>query len=360
MIERFNLSRRHVVGGIGAAAGLAWAGQGCAAAAMPDSDYVQRFVHPDLRPMVTAILASQQGEAPLAARLPALRRMLAGSGKLPSSTTRLEVVSIAGLVGQPPVTAIVMNAKPGQSRPGILYTHGGGFVAGAAMAAVEGLLPLCEALDCVIVVPDYRLAPEFTYHASMADTYAALVWLHSMSERLGCDPGRLAVMGDSAGGGHAALLARVARDRGEVSLAFQCLTYPMLDDRTGSTRAVPDHMGRIIWNAADNHFGWRSFLGMEPGTGKVPIGAVPSRETRLAGLPPAFIGVGSLDLFHDEDVEYARRLNDAGVPAELIVVPGAFHTFDLMPTPVSGWFRDARLLALRRALSVSGRADTRA
>ena len=165
-------------------------------------------------------------------------------------------------------------------------------------------------------------------------------------------------MGDSAGGGHAAILAITARDRGEVPLAFQCLIHPMLDDRTGTTRKVPAHVGKLIWTAEGNRFGWESFLGMAPGRPSVPQEAVPARVENLAGLPPAFIGVGTLDLFVDEDIDYAQRLNAAGVPAELIVVPGAFHGFDGMPSKIGQWFNAAKLDALRRGLGLRASTPT--
>ena len=160
-------------------------------------------------------------------------------------------------------------------------------------------------------------------------------------------------MGESAGGGHAALLAITARDRGEVPVCFQCLIYPMLDDRTGSSRRMPWQVGNIVWTAEKNRFGWESFLGVKPGGRTVP-GGVPARVANLAGLPPAWIGVGSIDLFADEDVDYAQRLNRAGVPTELIVVPGAFHGFDspFFPAKITKWFNAAKLDALRRGLGL--------
>jgi acetyl esterase/lipase len=158
-------------------------------------------------------------------------------------------------------------------------------------------------------------------------------------------------MGVSAGGGHAAMLVIAARDRGEVPVAFQCLIYPMLDDRTGSSRQVPPHLGAYIWVPASNRFGWSSLLGVPAGSRVVPAGAVPARVQNLAGLPPAFIGVGSIDLFVDEDIEYARRLIDSGVPTELFVVPGAYHGFDLIApeASVSKAFRASWSTALANA-----------
>lgn len=254
----------------------------------------------------------------------------------------------------PDVAVFVVNEKAGAARPGILSTHGGGFVLGTAEGDVPFLQPIARALDCCIVTVDYRLAPETTWKGSVEDNYAALAWLHGHAAELGVDPGRLAVMGGSAGGGHAALLALLARDRGEVPLVFQCLTYPMLDDRTGSTRAVPWPIGALGWKADSNVFGWTSFLGVPAGGPSVPAAGVPARAKSLAGLPPAFIGVGSIDLFVEEDIEYARRLVRAGVATELVVVPGATHGFDFAAeTTIARQFSRVRLNALRRAFGIS-------
>lgn len=134
--------------------------------------------------------------------------------------------------------------------------------------------------------------------------------------------------GASADGGHAAMLALTARDRGEVPLAYRLLIYPMLDDRTGSSRPARSGTGEFIWTAASNRIGWTSLLGVSAGSERVPTRTVPARRTDLAGLPPAFIGVGTLDLFMDEDIAYAGALAAEGVPLDLAVVPGAFHAFD--------------------------------
>jgi acetyl esterase/lipase len=255
--------------------------------------------------------------------------------------------------GHPDVAIYVINAKPGTSRPAILHTHGGGFVMGSAESSINGLQELCVQLDCVAVSVEYRLAPETSYAGSVEDNYAGLKWLHANAASIGADPKKIAVMGESAGGGHAAMLAIAARDRGEVPICYQCLIYPMLDDRTGTSRKVPPHVGTLIWTPAQNYFGWESLLGTKPAGAKAPKGAVPARVLDLKGLPPAFIGVGTLDLFHDEDVDYAQRLNAVGVNAELIVVPGAFHGFDGISmrrkNKLGAWFEATKINALRRA-----------
>lgn len=348
-----SVSRRDLLGGMTlcVAAGLPRAS--CAESVRPsDEEYVARWVLPELRPMARAMLQQAGREPALSlATLAVRRRLLAAPTTMPAFSLPVERRVAPGLKGEPDVTVFVVNAQIGARRPVVVNMHGGGLVAGAAAAGLPALVALCRELDCAAVTIEYRLAPEVDHEGSTSDTYAALLWIHRNCETLGVDPGRIAVMGDSAGGCHAALLAIQARDRGEVPLAFQCLVYPMLDDRTGSTRPTPSHVGRLVWNEADNRFGWRSFLGVAPGRAKAPARAVPARTADLAGLPPTFIGVGSLDLFHDEDVDYARRLNASGVPTELIVVPGAFHVFDLMPTAISRWFNAAKVEALRRAFA---------
>jgi len=258
---------------------------------------------------------------------------------------------IPGPKGAPEVKVFVINAKAGTSRPGILHTHGGGYILGTAASDVARLQALARDLDCVIVTVEYRLAPEATYQESIEDNYTGLKWMHDKAAEIGLDRSRIALTGESAGGGHAALLAITARDRGEVPILFQALVYPMLDDRTGGAVQVPAHIATLGWRAPENQYGWRAFLGQQPGTATVPVRAVPARTKTLAGLPPAFIEVGGVDLFVSEDIEYARRLNEAGVPTELLVVPGAFHGFDqLAPeSPQARQFTQAKVEALRRA-----------
>jgi acetyl esterase/lipase len=258
---------------------------------------------------------------------------------------------IPGPAGAPDVHVYIINAdakRPG--RPAILYIHGGGFVLGDAKSSLHRIQEMCQSLDCVVVSVDYRLAPEVRFPGALEDNYAGLKWLYLHAAELGADSNRIAVMGESAGGGHAAMLAIAARDRGEIKLVYQSLIYPMLDDRTGSTRKVPAHIGTYMWTAANNRFGWTSLLGVPAGSAKVPYGAVPARIENLAGLPPTFIGVGSLDLFVDEDVSYAQRLINSGVPVELRVVPGAMHGFDVVPTAaISITFKAAVTDGLKRA-----------
>lgn len=325
-----------------------------AALAAAEDPYL-RFVHPELRARAAAMLAMMRNAPALSASTLAAQRIgMARWARPKRDDIAVERRIVPGGKGQPDVTVHIVNAKPGEARGAILHTHGGGYVLGNSEIGLRDLQDLCGELNCVAVSADYRLAPETTYVGSIEDNYAALKWLHANAASIGGDPARIAVMGESAGGGHAALLAITARDRGEVPIAFQCLIYPMLDDRTGSSRRVPEHIGRIIWNEASNRYGWEAFLGTKPGGSRVHARGVPARTANLAGLPPTFIGVGGIDLFVDEDADYAQRLNAAGVLTELNVVPGAFHGFDAAAAalPVGKIFTAAKLNALRRGFGM--------
>jgi acetyl esterase/lipase len=314
------------------------------------------FVDPELRDFLRGL----PKQSPLT--VATMRQMGSGAG-IPKSTIPPslsgDVVgrAIPGAKGAPDVQIYIVNGSPSeQLRPGLLYMHGGGFISGDTEISFPGFAGLKKiALDhnCTVVSVDYRLAPETRFPGSLEDNYSALKWLHSNSTSLGVDPTRIALMGESAGGGHAAMLAIAARDRGEIPVLFQLLVYPMLDDRTGSTRKVPRHIGAFIWTPEANRLGWSSLLGVPAGSGIVPEGSVPARVRDLRGLPPTYIGVGSLDLFVDDDIEFAKRLIDAGVPTELHVAPGAYHGFFfLVPdAAASKRFSDSYNAALAKAFS---------
>jgi len=235
-------------------------------------------------------------------------------------------------------------------RPAILQIHGGGYVMGSHRLSHAANLGIAAEADAVIVAVDYRLAPETTAPGAVEDCHAALAWLATEADGLGVDPTRIAVRGESAGGGLAAALCLFARDRGGPAIIHQNLIYPMLDDRTCITQ-LPEHLGAFVWPPEANAFGWRALLGGPPGAGTVPDYAVAARAESLTALPAAFIAVGGLDLFLLEDLDYARRLIEAGVPSELHIYPGAYHGFDVVADapPAQRMRRDA-VLALRRAL----------
>ena len=241
--------------------------------------------------------------------------------------------------------------------PAILHFHGGGYVAGLPEMARGILATYAAELGAVVVSVDYRLAPEHPYPAALDDGYTALAWLHREAASVGVDASRIAVSGDSAGGGLAAGLALLARDRGEFALAFQHLAWPGLDDRTCVRRDLSAFVGQFIWTQDSNVYAWRSLLGTAPGGRDVPAYAAPARATQLAGLPPACVQVGALDLFVDENVAYARRLIAAGVLCELHVYPGAPHGFTMAwRAAVSRACERDGLAALRRALRIDEHA----
>lgn len=328
------LTRREFSTGVAIAAAGAAATLGSAATAdvRPPADRAQiepmSLVDPELRPALMKIISEGGTERFSADTLADIRRKSLDWAEAPDTAPPFTMRTIPGAAGQPGLNVYVVNQKSTPGRPAILHIHGGGYIIGRAVDGIKRLQKLAVEHDCLIVTVDYRLAPEAKFPASLADNYAALRWLYDHAEELGIDRHRIAVMGESAGGGHAAALAIAARDRGEVPICLQILIYPMLDDRTGSTRQPSPWIGAFIWTKASNEFGWSSLLGVPAGSAIVPYGAVPARVENLARLPPAFIGVGSIDLFVDEDVEYARRLIDFGVSTELYVVAGGFHGFN--------------------------------
>lgn len=260
---------------------------------------------------------------------------------------------LPGLPGEPDVR-VLHYSPPGTAlglRPAILDIHGGGFVIGSADMSDIANRMTALTHDCIVISVDYRLAPETRWPGALHDCYAALCWLAGQASDLGVDPSRIAIAGGSAGGGHAAALAIHARDQGGPAICFQLLDFPMLDDRTGSTADPHPWCGEFGWTAEMNRYGWRSLLGVEPGGPDVPAAAVPARVADLSGLPPAYMMIGAIDLFLEENLEYIRRLSRAGVPVELHVIPGAFHGFGIaQDSPQAKQTKALRDAALARAL----------
>ena len=223
--------------------------------------------------------------------------------------------------------------------PAVLWIHGGGYIAGTPQFEAMGSGRLARDLGVVVVSPKYRLAPEQPFPAGLDDCMATLRWMRDHADELGIDPDRIAVVGASAGGGLSAAVAQRSCDEG-ITLRAQVLVYPMLDDRSALRE---DHAGRgrFGWTPAANRFGWTSYLGREPRMSDAPEYAAPARRTDLSGLPPAWVGVGELDLFYDEDVDYAERLRASGVPCELVTVPGMYHGADSL-TPKAAVLQDFR------------------
>lgn len=339
---------RRALAGLAAASGASLAlGRAASAAQVFDPS---PYVNPQLRSLIPHLLPLTK--TPLSQATLAKARSASSRAPLAAPSFVEQVIQVGGQA--PPVRLYVVNAKgDGDARPAILHMHGGGFVTGSAYAALRGVQEVAAALDCVVVTVDYRLAPETKFPGALEDNYAALKWLYAKAPDLGVDRSRIAVMSESAGGGHAAMLAIAARDRGEIPLAYQALIYPMLDDRTASSRRAPPYQGALMWTPENNRFGWSSLLGAPAGARRVPYGAVPARVDNLRGLPPTYIGVGSIDLFVDEDIAYARRLINAGVAVTLNVAPGAFHGFDMIPGPLARAFRASALTALEAAFQLA-------
>ena len=235
--------------------------------------------------------------------------------------------------------------------PVLLWMHGGGYVIGRPEQDDAGCVQYVRDLGITVVSVDYRCAPKHPFPAGLDDCYAALTWVASHAQELNIDPSRIAVGGNSAGSGLAAALAQLAHDRKEVEIAFQLLIYPMLDDRT-VLRTDIDDSSNITWHHKDNQFGWESYLGQKCGVDDVPAYSVPARRKNLSSLPPAWIGVGSLDIFRDEDIAYAQRLKEHNIDCDLVIVPGAFHGFDVfdLQIPLVQGFRRSQIVAMKKYL----------
>jgi len=269
------------------------------------------LVDPELRPLL-ADMPERELEA---SALPAMREQrqaaalesLSQDDGLPVTVTQHH---ISGDEDAPAVRVLVISPQhERKGRMGILHIHGGGYVLGSPEQSTPLTRPTAAQQDCVIVSVDYRLAPETPFPGPLEDCYAALVWMTAQADELG-------------------ILALLTRDRGGPKLAFQNLMYPMLDDRTVTDPNPNPVTGEFSWTRQDNRFGWHAYLGHEAGLPHVSYYAVAARAEDLSGLPAAWIGVGSIDLFLDENIEYARRLIRAGVPAEFSIYPGGFHGFN--------------------------------
>ncbi len=262
---------------------------------------------------------------------------------------RREAVEIPGPSGAPPLRALVYRSPTAPARaPAMLWIHGGGFT----MGEPEQDEMLCERMareaHCVVVAPDYRLAPEHGFPAAPDDCFAALAWMQSGAGRLELDGDRLAVGGASAGGNLAAAVALMARDRG-VKLRLQLLDAPCLDDRH-ETASSWEAAESVVWGRARSLDAWSAYL---QGGSAISVYAAPARAENLSGLAPCFMSVGELELMRDEAIEYAARLARSGTTTELHIWPGAFHGFEVMApnAEISQAARGAMMRALRRALA---------
>lgn len=278
----------------------------------------------------------------------ALRETMAANAvEPPPSDVEMHLAQAPSADGDVPV---YVYRRPSEAiQPCVLWIHGGGYILGSAQD--ERARGIAANLDCTVVSVDYRLAPEHPFPAGPEDCWAALQWVVANADALRVDPERLAIGGASAGGGMAAGLALMNRDRGGPALAIQLLLYPMIDNLHDTPSG--QYTNHPVWNRQTSENAWEMYLDGAPGKDASPYAAA-ARATDLAGLPPAYICVGAEDLFRDEDMEYARRLIAAGVPCELAVYPGLFHGADsFLPTAaVSRRLEQGFLAALAQRLGL--------
>ncbi|TRV74373.1 alpha/beta hydrolase [Streptomyces sp. 130] len=292
------------------------------------------FPRPPFDPELEAVLAVLADQIPptlTAEMIPDMRRSSPAEVTdevLEADGLTRRDVAIPGYRGDEITVSVIAREDHQGLGPGIYHTHGGGMVSGNRFSGLSQVLPWVVEHDAVLVTVDYRLAPEHPDPYPVEDCYAGLLWTAEHARDLGMDPDRLIIAGQSAGGGLAAGVTLLARDRRGPRLMGQVLIYPMLDDRDHTVSAAQfDAVG--VWDRGSNRMGWTALLGERRGTEDVSVYAAPARATDLTGLPPAFIDCGSAEVFRDEDVAYATALWHAGVQAELHIWPGGFHGFDL-------------------------------
>lgn len=306
------------------------------------------LLDPQLRPLFAGGSPALTSET-----LPQMRAMMAGAAQPPPASTGCVVEERwVGKEGSGGLRLLVFR-PPGRGGhlPGLLHFHPGGWVLGKPEMSAETLVGIVEAIGCVIVSVDYRLAPEHPFPAAAEDARAGMEWLETHAGDFGVDVGRIGLLGESAGATLAAGLALFLRDEGLTPPAVQSLIYPAFDDRAALLEPHP-HAGRIGLTLDSMHFAWRSFLATDPGADDVSAYASPGRAQTLAGLPATFLGIGALDGLVEENLEFARRLIRAGVPTELHLYPGAPHGFDrASDADVTRQMRRDRIAHLARVLA---------
>jgi acetyl esterase/lipase len=310
----------------------------------------RHLVDPELLPLVDSfppMILSDESLPMIRAAMPA---MLAAR-PLPDLPVRVQDVQIPSGEGDRTIRCMMIQPVTSVSNaPAILHFHGGGHVLGVPEMNKPQLMRWAHELGCVVVSVDYRLAPESRFPGPMDDAYAALRWMHDQAATLGVDPRRIAVSGESAGGAMAACLSLMARDRGQFSIAFQHLEQPRLEDRLPSAKNANPFTGEFVWTRASSIYCRAQYMNK----GERSPYASAARATDLSNLPPAYIAVGSLDLFVDECLAYAARLVKVGVPTEMIVYPGCFHGFKVAAgTKIVERAEADSIRAFRRAFALS-------
>jgi acetyl esterase/lipase len=319
-------------------------------------------VHPPFDPDVAAALVAVNGVLPSSITPELIGRLReateAGHTMSVNEIRRhvhAEELRVPGPAGGPDVALLVMRphgSDPATALPGLYFIHGGGMVAGNNRTGVDWALGWMAEIPMVVVSVDYRLAPEHPHPEPVEDCYSGLEWLANHVGELGIDPDRLVIAGGSAGGGLAAAIALLARDRVGPHVSGQMLVCPMIDDRA-ATPSSTELVGEGVWDSISNATGWSSLLGPAAGGPGVSPYAAPARATDLSGLPTAFVEAGSVETFRDESVDYASRIWQAGGQAELHIWPGGCHGFDevIPAASLSQEARAARLNWLRRVLA---------
>lgn len=313
----------------------------------------RHLVDKELLAALDALPGLEMNDETILATRASLLQMVESAPIVEADGIRVTEMSMPGPANAPNVRVLIYQPENRRGLlPAFLHMHGGGYVVGMPERDDARNRLLVRDCGCVVVSIDYRLAPETPFPGGVEDCYAVLEWLYRNAEKHGVDPRRIAIGGESAGGGMAAALALLARDRKEIPVAFQMLIYPMIDNRTGADGDNGVLAGEFVWTNASNGYAWRALLGDTHTESDASPYAAAARAIDLSGLPATFIAVGALDLFVDENIEYARRLIRGGVPTELNVYPGAYHGFeDLSPdAAISRAFVRDYVNALQRAL----------
>ncbi|MBU2664172.1 alpha/beta hydrolase [Actinoplanes bogorensis] len=303
-----------------------------------------------LNQLLEAMPGGFNSVADIVQRRATVEAMLSGIEIPENPNVRKEDRTVPGPSSEPDITVrIYTPVNATGPLPGIFYIHGGGMILGSVDGEDPNATYICDEVQAVVVSVEYRLSPEHPHPAPVEDCYAGLVWTAANAAELGIDPARLAIYGASAGGGLTIATALLARDRGGPALSFMMPIYPMIDD-TNTTESSHEIVDIGIWDRAGNIEAWAWYLGGKPADQY----AAPTRAADLAGLPPAFIDVGTVDLFRDEDIAFAQRLMAAGVPTELHIHPGSYHAAETFAAEaaLSQRIWALRLDALRRALAL--------
>lgn len=290
----------------------------------------------------------------LAARVAAEQLGRSGSLYEPANPITASTMTVPGPTGGPAVAVRVLQPeRRSDAVPGLLYIHGGGFVMNDLDLTYSTVQRIVDQLGVVVVAVEYRLAPEDPFPAAVEDCYTALNWMTADAAELDIDVTRIGVAGGSAGGGLAAAVALVARDRGGPSLCFQYLNIPELDDRMNT----PSMLAYLDTPECDRDtvvFSWRCYLDTDPGGVDISPYAAPARAENLTDLPPAFVSVCQFDPLRDEGIAYAQKLMAANVPTELHHYPGTFHSSSMIEhAAVSRRMIGDELAALRRGLRIT-------